>query len=105
MAASRVPKDELAALLGGKTTDQPTCGRLDVTLDDLRVDVAGVGLPQRIDADELTLTHTTRRTGRPFTLVITKTAALFEREARDRLAAERDLSEIADAGGGIERRR
>lgn len=34
----------------------------------------------RIEATELPVTHTTRRQGRPFTLVLTKTAALFERE-------------------------
>lgn len=50
----------------------------------------------RIDSAELPVTHTTRRIGRPFTLVLTKTADLFEREARDRRDGERDLAEISD---------
>jgi hypothetical protein len=43
----------------------------------------------RIDAVELPVTHVTRRTGRPYTLVLTKTQRLFdaEREARARDAA------------------
>ncbi len=54
-------------------------------------------LHSRIDHGELPVTHTTRRQGRPFTLVLTKTMALFEREidqrrddqmALDRLAAQ-----------------
>ncbi len=38
----------------------------------------------RLDASELPVTHVTRRTGRPYTLVLTKTRRLFdaEREAR-----------------------
>jgi len=40
----------------------------------------------RIDTAELPVTHVTRRQGRPYTLVLTKTDALFarEQEARDR---------------------
>lgn len=40
----------------------------------------------RIDAAELPVTHVTRRTGRPYTLVLSKTQQLFdaEREARGR---------------------
>jgi hypothetical protein len=43
----------------------------------------------RIDAAELPVTHVTRRTGSPYTLVVTKTDRLFEaeREARARDAA------------------
>ena len=37
------------------------------------------------------MTHTTRRAGRPFTLVLMKTGALFERELRERELWERDL--------------
>jgi hypothetical protein len=45
---------------------------------------------RRIDAAELPVTHRTRRSGRPYTLVLTKTDALFqrEREIRDQLAAD-----------------
>lgn len=49
-----------------------------------------------IDSAELPVTHTTTRTGRPFTLVLTKTAEVFERDARDRRELERDLAEMAD---------
>jgi hypothetical protein len=46
---------------------------------------------QILDAHDLPVTHTTRRTGRPFTLVLMKTDALFEHEARERELWERDL--------------
>ncbi|GAA5125661.1 2OG-Fe(II) oxygenase [Haloechinothrix salitolerans] len=45
----------------------------------------------RIDASELPVRHQTRRTGRPYTLVLVKTQALFEREAQDRRRDEADL--------------
>ena len=38
----------------------------------------------RIDRNELPVRHETRRSGRPYTLVLTKTSALFERERRVR---------------------
>lgn len=47
---------------------------------------------RRLDACELPVRHETRRTGRPFTLVLTKTRALFEREAAARRAREADLA-------------
>ena len=37
-----------------------------------------------IDGYDLPVTHTTRRTGRPFTLVLEKTPALFERDKAER---------------------
>lgn len=46
----------------------------------------------RIDLAELPVSHRTRRTGRPYTLVLTKTAAVFERERRDR---DRDQADVA----------
>jgi hypothetical protein len=46
---------------------------------------------QILGAHDLPVTHTTRRTGRPFTLVLMKTDALFEHEARERDRWERDL--------------
>src|SRR5205085_9989113 len=46
----------------------------------------------RIDAAELPAQHKTRRTGRPFTLVLTKTDELCEREHRARSRAEADLA-------------
>jgi hypothetical protein len=47
---------------------------------------------RRIDAAELPVTHQTRRTGRPFTLVLTKTDALVKREMQRRRCDEEDLA-------------
>ena len=46
---------------------------------------------ERIDTHELPVRHQTRRAGRPYTLVLTKTDALFEREARVRRQDAIDL--------------
>ena len=46
----------------------------------------------RLDADELPVRHQTRRTGRPYTLVLTKTEAIFERERQARRRDEADLA-------------
>ena len=46
---------------------------------------------QTIDGHDLPVDHTTRRAGRPYTLVLTKTKALFQREAAERRAWERDV--------------
>jgi hypothetical protein len=45
-----------------------------------------------IDAGELPVTHTTRRSGSPYTLVLEKTPALFEREKKEREAWEAGLA-------------
>jgi hypothetical protein len=45
----------------------------------------------RIDAAELPARHETRRNGRPYTLVLAKSQALFERERQARLQDESDL--------------
>jgi hypothetical protein len=45
----------------------------------------------RIDQAELPVTHQTRRQGRPYTLVLTKTAQLFAREAQQRTKDQADL--------------
>jgi len=45
----------------------------------------------RIDAAGLPVTHLTRRQGSPYTLVLTKTDALFAREAEARTRDETDL--------------
>ncbi len=45
----------------------------------------------RLDADELPVQHETRRSGRPFTLVLRKTKELFDRDARERLSWKSDL--------------
>ena len=49
----------------------------------------------RIDAAELPVTHVTRRQGRPFTLVLEKTEALFAREQEARIRDETDLEWLA----------
>jgi hypothetical protein len=46
----------------------------------------------RIEAAELPVRHETRRTGRPYTLVLTKTDVLFEREREARSRDEADLA-------------
>jgi hypothetical protein len=45
-----------------------------------------------IDTYDLPVRHTTRRTGRPFTLVLEKTATLFERDAAERRTWQNDLA-------------
>lgn len=45
----------------------------------------------RIDRAELPVSHLTRRRGSPYTLVLTKTAKLFEREAQQRLQDQADM--------------
>lgn len=45
---------------------------------------------QYIDRHELPLRHETRRSGRPFTLVLQKTQALFQRDAAERLQWSKD---------------
>jgi len=49
----------------------------------------------RIDAAEMPVTHVTRRQGRPYTLVLTKTEALFAREQEARIRDETDLEWLA----------
>ena len=49
----------------------------------------------RIDAAELPVTHVTRRQGRPYTLVLNKTDALFAREQEARNRDETDLEWLA----------
>jgi hypothetical protein len=49
----------------------------------------------RIDAAELPVTHVTRRQGRPYTLVLNKTEALFDRERGARIRDETDLEWLA----------
>jgi hypothetical protein len=44
-----------------------------------------------LDAYDLPVTHTTRRNGSPYTLVLTKTSAVFERDAAERAAWQRGL--------------
>lgn len=50
----------------------------------------------RIDRAELPVSHVTRRTGRPFTLVLMKTHAVFDRETWAREQARADLARLRD---------
>jgi hypothetical protein len=52
-------------------------------------------LHQIIDSHELPVTHQTRRSGRPYVLVLQKTSALFAREAAQRRIWQRDLDWLA----------
>jgi hypothetical protein len=49
----------------------------------------------RIDGAELPVTHVTRRQGRPYTLVLSKTDALFAREQQARARDQADLEWLA----------
>jgi len=49
----------------------------------------------RIDGAELPISHVTRRQGRPYTLVLNKTDALFSRERKARIKDETDLKWLA----------
>ncbi|MGW6413013.1 2OG-Fe(II) oxygenase [Streptomyces vinaceus] len=49
-------------------------------------------LHSRIDRADLPVTHTTRRQGRPYVLVLTKTDTIFTREQATRTRAETDLA-------------
>ncbi|MFE7394827.1 2OG-Fe(II) oxygenase [Streptomyces sp. NPDC057582] len=53
-----------------------------------------------IDGAELPVRHATRRQGRPYTLVLTKTREVFEQENRARRQAEADLSWLASVWDG-----
>lgn len=48
----------------------------------------------RIEDDELPVTHVTRRSGRPFTLVLTKTQRLFQDEEHERIRDGADLERL-----------
>jgi hypothetical protein len=52
----------------------------------------------RIDAAELPVSHVTRRRGRPYTLVLNKTDALFAREQQARARDQADLEWLAAEG-------
>ena len=80
-------KCELCTRLGRflRTANEP---QLEWPLaKDRRAHVHGV-----ITSHELPVTHVTRRTGSPYTLVLTKTRALFTRDAAERATWMRDLA-------------
>jgi len=88
--------------------DCELCGTLDEFLGDpvetrLEWPLAKDGrkhVHRRIDAHELPVRHETRRSGRPYTLVLTKTKALFEREAAQRRSWQTDLEWLTAGGVG-----
>ncbi|MEW6755163.1 MAG: 2OG-Fe(II) oxygenase [Candidatus Latescibacterota bacterium] len=88
---------ELCTALQGFLAD-PDRARLEWPLAEARhAHVHG-----QIDAHDLPVDHTTRRVGRPYTLVLTKTRALFAREAAERETSQADrqwLEETAAAFG------
>ena len=53
----------------------------------------------RLEADELPVQHETRRSGRPFTLVLRKTKELFSRDARERRSWKSDLDWLTKKAG------
>ncbi len=53
----------------------------------------------RIDAAELPVSHVTRRQGRPYTLVLHKTDALFADELKKRARDQADLDWLAAKAG------
>ena len=53
----------------------------------------------RIDAYELPVRHQTRRSGRPYTLVLSKTKELFEQHARERRSWQTDLDWLTKKAG------
>lgn len=55
-----------------------------------------VHIEHEIATQELPVRHETRKLGRPYTLVLTKTSELFEREARVRERDERDVNWLRD---------
>jgi hypothetical protein len=50
---------------------------------------------ERLDTHELPVRHETRRSGRPFSLILTKTSDLFQREAAERRSWQSDLEWLA----------
>ncbi|HRO58938.1 MAG TPA: hypothetical protein PK177_07215 [Burkholderiaceae bacterium] len=58
---------------------------------------------QLIDRHELPVRHETRRSGRPYTLVLEKTDALFEREAAERRRWAKELAWLRQVEGRFSR--
>jgi hypothetical protein len=56
---------------------------------------------QQIDAYELPVVHSTRRKGRPYTLLLAKTKALFAKEEQRREAHERHLAWLVQHQPGV----
>jgi hypothetical protein len=83
------------------------CGTLDRFLSDATRRVLEWPLRQdgrrhvhtRIDMSELPVHHQTRRTGRPYTLVLTKTDAIFERKRSARRRDHADTKWLSSAWG------
>jgi hypothetical protein len=76
---ARIAEQELSAPLA-RFLSSPTQRRLEWPLAEPRRRV----IHQFIERHELPVKHETRRSGRPYTLVLEKTPALFQREAAER---------------------
>ena len=77
----------------------PTQTRFEWPLaKDHRAHIHGV-----LDSHALPVSHVTRRAGRPHTLVLVKTEALFTGEAAERHVWERDLRWLAKTTGAFSR--
>lgn len=85
---------ELCGTLGGFLAD-PGVSRLEWPLaKERRHHVHG-----RLNAHELPVRHETRRSGRPYTLVLTKAETLFARDAAERRSRQADLAWLAGQTG------
>ncbi len=82
------------------------CGRLGAFLADAEqrrlewplAKEARAHVHRKLDAHELPVRHQTRRSGRPYVLVLEKTEAPFEREAAERRRWRADLEWLANSG-------
>ena len=87
---------ELCATLGSFLADPTERTREWPLAQERRRHVHG-----RIDAGELPVRHQTRRSGRPYTLVLTKTTDVFQREVRQRRRDEEDLRSLRAGPGQV----
>jgi hypothetical protein len=81
-----------AAAIEAASTRDTACGYFRKQEDAVTArPAAQAARPLRIDTAELPVSHLTRRQGRPYTLVLSKTDALFTREREARI---RDMSDL-----------
>jgi hypothetical protein len=83
----------------------PSIGRLEARLARSAGDWSialpdGCRIHQWIDASELPVHHETRRSGRPYTLILSKMGELFEGEARERRSWQSELARLGRLGAG-----
>lgn len=93
-------KHKLVLPVEGKLVAQLLCGALGQFLtnrDQTRLEWPlaqdkRAHIHQQLDDYVLPVSHTTKRTSRPYTLILTKAKTLFEREAELRKSLKRDLT-------------